>query len=96
MIDLRIERLRLDLGDVAIDPERLRRLVQRVAALLAQRVDERAPRGGAQQHRAPQQHAAGSVAVRVEGVDARHGGDDEHLAGRIASDVAGALLGRLL
>ena len=91
MIDLRIERLRLDLGDVAIDPDRLRRLVQRVAVLLAQRVGERAPRGAG-----AQRHEERNVAVRVDGVDARHGDDDERLAGTIASDVAGALLGRLL
>jgi hypothetical protein len=88
--ELRIERLRLELGDVAIDPERLRRLVQRVAALLAQRVDERAPRDGS-----GRTHDARSVAVRVDGAGARDG-DDERLAGTIAGGVADALLGRLL
>ena len=88
MTELRIERLRLDLGDLAADPERLRRLAQRVAALLAQRVDERAPRGAGA-------HGAANVGVRVDGAHA-HGGDDERVAGTIAAAIADALLGRLL
>ncbi len=90
--DLRIERLRLDLGDFTTDPERLRRLAERVAALLAQRVDARAPQGAGA-------HRAGDLHVHVGGPGARPHADerdDERVAGTIADAVADALLGRLL
>jgi Flp pilus assembly CpaF family ATPase len=90
--DLRIERLRLDLGDFSTDPERLRRLAERVAALLARRVDERAPQGAGA-------HRAGDLHVHVGGPGAKPHADehdDERVAGTIADAVADALLGRLL
>ncbi len=87
MTELRIERLRLDLGDLSTDPARLRRLVARVAALLAQRVDARAPQGAGE-------HRARDLTVAVGAL--AHPADDEQVAGTIATALADALLGRLL